>query len=133
MKDRPSDEAAHRHIPGLDGLRAIAIGCVLFAHTFEFSTAGVLGTIAARMGTAGVHLFFAISGYLITARLAAEIAAYHPIPALKAFYLRRAFRILPPLIPYFALLLACGSMGILLVRPREVPRAERLPEDHALR
>jgi peptidoglycan/LPS O-acetylase OafA/YrhL len=125
MKGHPSAEIPHQieHIPALDGLRAIAIGCVLFAHTFEFTASGLFAVVAGRMGTAGVHLFFAISGYLITSRLAAEIAAYHPIRALKAFYLRRAFRILPPLIPYFALLLACGSLGILPVHSREVAAA----------
>jgi peptidoglycan/LPS O-acetylase OafA/YrhL len=76
--------------------------------------------LAGRFGTAAVHLFFAISGYLITSRLAAEIAAYHSTDALKAFYLRRIYRIVPPLIPYLTLLIACGSMGILPVRAGEV-------------
>ncbi len=119
MSDRYADQP-HRHIPGLDGLRAIAIGCVLFAHSFEFSTTGGVGAAAGPMGTAGVHLFFAISGYLITSRFAAEVASYPTRRALKAFYLRRAWRILPPLLPYFALLIASGQMGILPVRPREV-------------
>jgi peptidoglycan/LPS O-acetylase OafA/YrhL len=119
MKEGRADEA-HRHIPGLDGLRAVAIGCVLCAHSFEFGTTGPLGVAAGRMGTAGVHLFFAISGYLITSRLAAELAAYPPRPALKAFYVRRVWRILPPLLPYFALLIGCGMAGVLPVRPREV-------------
>jgi peptidoglycan/LPS O-acetylase OafA/YrhL len=107
----------------LDGLRAIAVGCVLLAHNFEFGAAGALNAVAGRLGTAAVHLFFAISGYLITTRLAAEISAYHPAAALKAFYLRRLYRILPPLIPYFALLIAGGSLGILPVRPGEVVAA----------
>jgi peptidoglycan/LPS O-acetylase OafA/YrhL len=119
--DRPSNDAAHSYLPGLDGLRAIAIGAVLLCHSFEFNgTPSILATAAGRLGTAGVHLFFAISGYLITSRLAAELAVYRPMAALRAFYLRRVFRIVPPLIPFFAILIACSWMGLLAVRSGEV-------------
>jgi peptidoglycan/LPS O-acetylase OafA/YrhL len=118
-----SKPAVDRHIPGLDGLRAIAIVSVLVAHNFEFSGAGVLGNAAGRAGTAAVHLFFAISGYLITCRLAEDVAAYRATSVLKAFYIRRVYRIFPPLVPYFALLIGGGWLGMLPIRPGEVTAA----------
>ncbi|HEX3653064.1 MAG TPA: acyltransferase family protein [Rhizomicrobium sp.] len=52
------------HIPALDGLRAVAVGLVLFFH------AGVPGF---KAGSLGVDVFFALSGYLITGLLTREI------------------------------------------------------------
>jgi peptidoglycan/LPS O-acetylase OafA/YrhL len=81
-------------IPSLDGLRAIAIALVCFAH--------VSGTrffpsflIARRdLGNLGVRIFFVISGFLITTLLLEEFGKVGRI-SLGRFYLRRAFRILP--------------------------------------
>ncbi len=76
-----------RHLPGLDGLRAIAVIGVLLYH------AGV-GWIPG--GFLGVDLFFVISGFLITSLLLAESDLTGRI-SLRHFYLRRARRLLPAL------------------------------------
>jgi peptidoglycan/LPS O-acetylase OafA/YrhL len=74
-------------MPGLDGLRALAVIAVLLYH-------GGLTWIPG--GFLGVEVFFVLSGYLITALLLAEWRAHGSV-ALKAFWLGRARRLLPAL------------------------------------
>ena len=54
------------------------------------------------MGWAGVDIFFALSGFLITTLLLREEQRFGRF-SLKRFYARRALRILPPF--YFCLFL----------------------------
>ncbi|OAP40148.1 acyltransferase [Sinorhizobium glycinis] len=79
----------------LDGLRAIAVSLVLYAHFFAAD--------GSHLGHIGVRLFFVLSGFLITQLLleARSDARFEPATALKSFYARRALRIFPP---YFAVL-----------------------------
>lgn len=79
---------AHR-LPGIDGLRGVAIGLVVFGHTF-----GSLGPSAASVG---VTVFFVLSGFLITSILLAEKHRDGTID-LPAFYARRALRLSPALL-----------------------------------
>jgi peptidoglycan/LPS O-acetylase OafA/YrhL len=81
------------NIPSLDGIRAVSIGLVFVAH------AG-LGNLVP--GGFGVTVFFFLSGYLICTLLRREHARHGQI-SLKNFYLRRVFRIFPPM--YAVLLL----------------------------
>lgn len=82
-----------RRIPELDGLRGLAILLVLFYHYIESSPVlpGFL-SVAGRLTWSGVDLFFVLSGFLIGGILlnARESPNY-----FKAFYVRRAYRILP--------------------------------------
>jgi peptidoglycan/LPS O-acetylase OafA/YrhL len=80
-------------IPSLDGLRAVAILLVLVAH------AG-LGDLVP--GGFGVTVFFFLSGYLICTLLRREWEKNRHIN-LGNFYLRRLFRIFPPM--YLVLIL----------------------------
>ena len=80
------------YLPGLDGLRAIAVISVLLYHA-ELSWA--IG------GFLGVEVFFVISGYLITSLLLAEWRDHEGID-LKHFWLRRAKRLLPALFTVIA-------------------------------
>lgn len=77
-------------IRSLDGLRGISILLVLISH------AG-LGDIVP--GGLGVTIFFFISGYIITLLLLKELRTTGTID-IRAFYIRRAFRILPTLAIY---------------------------------
>lgn len=81
--------AAHdlRHVPQLDGMRAIAILIVMVSH------AGFGKVIP---GGFGVTLFFFLSGYLITSLLRAELNLSGTV-SLRGFYMRRVLRIMPPL------------------------------------
>lgn len=73
---------------GLDGLRALAVLLVVLYHLFP---AWFL-----HSGFVGVDVFFVISGFLITSLLLRERAASGTI-ALRAFWTRRARRLLPAL------------------------------------
>jgi len=59
-------------------------------------------------GDLGVQLFFALSGFLITSRLLEEYDARGAI-SWRNFYIRRAFRILPPVFFYLSALVLVGS------------------------
>lgn len=73
---------------GLDGLRGLAVLLVVVYHLFP---AGML-----RSGFIGVDVFFVISGFLITSLLLRERGSTGRI-ALRAFWMRRARRLLPAL------------------------------------
>ena len=97
----PGDE---RRVAALDGVRGLAILLVV-AHTAVPTIGGDPGAAmrlwlaAIGIGWAGVTLFFALSGYLITGIL---LDVRSSPGALWRFYARRALRIVPP---YLALLL----------------------------
>ncbi|MDB5358330.1 MAG: hypothetical protein JWN24_4783 [Phycisphaerales bacterium] len=81
------------YMPQLDGLRALAVGCVLIAHF-------VVPLARFPFGSVGVLLFFVLSGYLITgillrARDDAEREGTSRLFALRQFYVRRFLRIFP--------------------------------------
>lgn len=82
------------YIPSLDGLRTLSILAVFIGHTNH-----ILGLDVG--GGFGVTIFFFISGYLITTLLRQEYETWGKI-ALQKFYLRRIFKILPPM--YFSIL-----------------------------
>jgi peptidoglycan/LPS O-acetylase OafA/YrhL len=75
------------YLPGVDGLRAIAVLAVIFYHAnLSWAVGGFLG----------VESFFVISGFLITMLLLREYETTGRI-ALNDFWLRRARRLLPAL------------------------------------
>jgi peptidoglycan/LPS O-acetylase OafA/YrhL/lysophospholipase L1-like esterase len=97
-----------RYLPALDGLRALAVAGVICYHG---------GLAWAGGGFLGVDAFFVLSGYLITtllltewrsSSLATEWNATGRID-LKAFWARRARRLLP------ALLLVLGAVAVYAV------------------
>lgn len=95
-------------IPSLDGLRAIAIILVLFAHarhTFGFPRIRVLDVLGDHAAI-GVEVFFVISGFLITTLMLRELARNDTLD-IRAFYKRRAMRIFPA---YVGLLLVVALM-----------------------
>ena len=97
-------------IASLDGLRALAIGGVLWskaAHTPGHVTEKLV-TRVADQGAVGVDLFFVISGFLITTLLMREEQRTGRI-SLTGFYWRRALRILPA---YGALLVVLWGLSV---------------------
>ncbi len=86
------------YLPGLDGVRAIAVTAVLAYHLPGAPWPG---------GFLGVDVFFVLSGFLITSLLLGEISATGGI-RFSRFYVRRARRLLP------AVLVLLGVIGLLV-------------------
>lgn len=86
---RPLPRPHPAYLPQLDGVRGLACLMVLVAHLKGME--GLQG-IDDRWGTAGVGLFFALSGFLITRILLTDKLGGK---GLNAFYNRRAARIFP--------------------------------------
>lgn len=81
---------------GLDLLRAIAIGGVLFSHAFwSFQANRAQLYLLGHTGFYGVELFFVLSGFLIGTILLKEADDLGDVSALWAFFKRRWFRTLP--------------------------------------
>jgi peptidoglycan/LPS O-acetylase OafA/YrhL len=74
--------------PQLDGLRALAVAAVAWSHWERPYQFGI------PFGS-GVHLFFVLSGFLITGILLEVRAQTDRAAAVRAFYIRRALRIFP--------------------------------------
>lgn len=96
---------AGRYMPGLDGLRALAVLAVIFYH---------LHTQWAPGGLLGVTMFFVLSGYLITDILLAQWDRTGRFD-MKDFWVRRAKRLLPAML---AVVLATVLWSILVDRSR---------------
>jgi peptidoglycan/LPS O-acetylase OafA/YrhL len=80
--------ASKKHYaPALDGLRAI---CIIFTILYHMP-----GCPRFINGTIGVDIFFALSGWLITWLLLEEQGRRAGGLNLRAFYIRRVFRIMP--------------------------------------
>jgi peptidoglycan/LPS O-acetylase OafA/YrhL len=114
----PGRIPAPARIPALDGWRAVAIALVIVSHGILLREPAdrlgrAAGYFAGHLGGTGVALFFAISGFLITTLLLEEKDRTGRI-SLRGFYLRRAFRILPPAYLYLACLAALDSAGWLV-------------------
>lgn len=75
-------------IKWLSTIRVVGLSLVLLYHFFISTFPG---------GFIGVDLFFTLSGYLTTALLIDEFTKHHSIDIL-AFFKRRLYRILPPLV-----------------------------------
>jgi peptidoglycan/LPS O-acetylase OafA/YrhL len=89
------------HIRGLDGIRALAFLIVLGGHSgFTWIPNGF-----------GVTVFFFLSGYLITTLLRKEWIQTGCI-SIRRFYIRRAFRILPPFFIAVIFATALASAGV---------------------
>jgi len=85
-----------RYMPGLDGLRAVAVLAVIAFH---------LGFGWAPGGLLGVGIFFTLSGYLITDILLSQLSRHGHI-RLGKFWLARARRLLPALFAMLVIVVA---------------------------
>jgi len=96
-----------RYVPGLDGLRALAVLAVIAYHVN-------LGW--AQGGLLGVGIFFTLSGYLITDLLLGQQAAAGRLQ-LVDFWRRRARRLLPALF----VMLVVVTCWVALLQPAQLP------------
>jgi peptidoglycan/LPS O-acetylase OafA/YrhL len=96
--------------PGLDGLRGVAILLVLAGHVLTFGTGR-----PSNAGNAGVSLFFALSGFLITSLIVERVDGGRM--SLPRFYRDRGLRLIPALL---FLLLVCQLLEVAGVSVLEV-------------
>ena len=87
-----------RHVPGIDGLRGLAVISVVIYHLFGNVLPG---------GYLGVDVFFVLSGFLITSLLLREFV-YSRTISLKNFWIRRVRRIAPAAI---STLVICAAIA----------------------
>ena len=87
------------YLPGLDGIRALAVIGVLLYHA---DLAWIHG------GFLGVDVFFVLSGFLITSLILEEFDRSGRIDFAK-FYLGRARRLLPPLVLMLAVVAVAAA------------------------
>src|SRR3954452_6007258 len=95
-----------RYVPGLDGLRAIAVLAVIAYHVKAGWAPG---------GLLGVGVFFTLSGYLITDILLGQVRSGGI--RVKAFWLARARRLLPALF----LMLLVVAVWVTVIGPEQPP------------
>src|SRR4051812_27521727 len=97
--------------PPLDGLRGIAVVLVVLLH---YTAALPALQPMFRGGFIGVEMFFVLSGFLITSLLLEEHAQTGDVD-LRAFYKRRAYRLLPAL---YLMVLLCIALSAIHSVPR---------------
>lgn len=101
--DTPTAADAQATIPGLDGIRALAVALVFFAHS---------GLERFIPGGLGVTIFFVLSGFLITTLMRQEHARTGRID-FRGFYLRRLLRLMPPLVIVVSLAAVFAALGVI--------------------
>jgi peptidoglycan/LPS O-acetylase OafA/YrhL len=111
----------NKRVLELDGLRAFAVFGVILFHMNGWSgaiphTNKVVNAIIECFGPSGVLIFFVISGFIITTLLLREQEKTGEV-SLKAFYVRRFLRIVPPLAFYLLGLSALSALGYISVNP----------------
>ncbi|KQN98982.1 acyltransferase family protein [Paenibacillus sp. Leaf72] len=99
---------------GLDGIRAVAVIAVIVYHLHPGWMPG---------GLLGVGIFFVLSGYLITSILMHELEQHGKID-LKAFWARRAKRLLPGML---FMITVTGAATLLFAYPHWSPFLTDLP------
>lgn len=92
-----------KYNPALDGVRALSVIAVVAFHTLYRPLTGAM---------IGVDVFFVLSGFLITTILRGEMQGSGALD-LKRFYVRRASRLMPPLV----LCMAATYVGYVLLVP----------------
>ena len=102
LKGSPASGKAS-YFQNLDGLRAIAAFCVIFAHlaywfkypdNYFFDTLTFLMSFGGNLGRIGVICFFVLSGFLITYLMFTEETREGKLNVIY-FYIRRILRIWP--------------------------------------
>ncbi len=99
------ETADFRHFPALDGIRGVAVLCVMFYH-LEYLAPGL--RMIVKGGFLGVDVFFVLSGFLITSILIKEREEKGCI-SLGGFYLRRTLRLVPAFWLFLLVLYLAGE------------------------
>ncbi|HYQ07093.1 MAG TPA: acyltransferase [Xanthobacteraceae bacterium] len=112
----PAAESTRVRITVLDGWRCFSIMIVMYGHLADYSSIGYMLRFHGY-GMLGVAFFFVISGFVICTVLTGEFEKSRRV-SIFGFYIRRCFRILPPLILF---LIAAWTLEI--ASPRSIAKA----------
>jgi peptidoglycan/LPS O-acetylase OafA/YrhL len=104
-----------KYIYGFDGLRCYSIILVIVTHLGVAQNFKEGSYLRDRVfyffsGSAGVNIFFAISGFLITTLILNEIKK-NGFLNVKSFFIRRFIRLIPPIIPFYIVLCVFMHLG----------------------
>ena len=103
------------HLPGLNGIRAIAALAVIFSHIgLSLDEFGLKKLEDIDLAGYGVTIFFSLSGFLITYLLLIEKERFEYIN-VKQFYIRRILRIWP--LYYFYLFITVATVLVYHLQP----------------
>jgi peptidoglycan/LPS O-acetylase OafA/YrhL len=96
----------------LDGLRAVAVLLVVYAHLSRYllRPARAFSAEWLHAGPAGVMLFFLVSGYIVPASLERH-------GSLRRFWISRLGRLLPLYLVVIAVVVALGAAGLVPLDP----------------
>ena len=104
----------------LDGWRALSVALVVISHFGLYANSSLSGvpnpevvTALHSAGAAGVEIFFVISGFVICRGLIREATGGGRV-SLIGFYVRRFFRIVPPLALYVATVCLLAQAGMVV-------------------
>jgi peptidoglycan/LPS O-acetylase OafA/YrhL len=98
---RPPRRSALPHLPGLDGLRGLALAAVVVYHLDRSWLPG---------GVLSITVFFTLSGFLITALLLREVDDTGTVD-LRTFWVRRARRLAPAAVATVGLIAALAKLA----------------------
>ncbi len=109
IRPKVAPAAQSNYFVELDGIRALAVVAVAVYHWHHPTVLG-LGT---ELGSAGVNLFFVISGFLITrillgVRSSIAEGSSELWFALRSFFIRRFLRLFPALAAYLLVAVSTG-------------------------
>jgi peptidoglycan/LPS O-acetylase OafA/YrhL len=107
----------------LDGWRTVSVVLVILSHvllysgvrladTSSFAARKIYDPLIVSLGGLGVNIFFVISGFVICRGFLKEVGETGRV-SLLAFYVRRFFRIVPPLAVYLAVLVTLAWLGVI--------------------
>lgn len=91
----------------IDTWRFVAVSIVICAHLISFKESFILIN-----GNTGVFIFFFISGFVVSKTALREFSSGGTF-SITGFYMRRAFRIIPPLMIYLFVGYALGQFGVI--------------------
>jgi peptidoglycan/LPS O-acetylase OafA/YrhL len=120
MSDRSGAARSGNRIEELDGLRAVCVLAVILAHETGAGRVPVPEAWKALLenwGELAVQCFFGISGFIIT-RLLLEEQRREGHIGLRAFYIRRVFRIIPAYWTYLLAVFVLTAAGWITVLPK---------------
>ncbi len=101
----------------IDSWRCYAIAMVVLAHLARndhFKLVFGAANPLLQYGHVGVYIFFFVSGFVISKACLVELGATDGFSTV-GFYIRRAFRVIPPLVLYLLVCTALSVSGVLPV------------------